>query len=71
MNQVVNQQQLSMIPAFSTLDMQVSKKVAEIKSIIKVGGTNLGGVAYTTGWGNPLIGSMYYVSITFDELLNK
>ena len=70
-NQVVNQQQLSMIPAFSTLDMQVSKKVSEIKSIIKVGGTNLGGVAYTTGWGNPLIGSMYYVSITFDELLNK
>ncbi len=70
-NQVVNQQQLSMIPAFSTFDMQVSKKVSEIKSIIKVGGTNLGGVAYTTGWGNPLIGSMYYVSITFDELLNK
>ncbi|MFZ9144000.1 MAG: TonB-dependent receptor, partial [Aquirufa sp.] len=70
-NQVVNQQQLSMIPAFSTLDMQVSKKVSEIKSIIKVGGTNLGGVAYTTGWGNPLVGSIYYVSITFDELLNK
>jgi iron complex outermembrane recepter protein len=70
-NQVVNQQQLSMIPAFSTFDMQVSKKVSEIKSIIKVGGTNLGGIAYTTGWGNPLIGSMYYVSITFDELLNK
>lgn len=70
-NQVVNQQQLSMIPAFSTFDMQVSKKVSEIKSIIKVGGTNLGGVAYTTGWGNPLVGSIYYVSITFDELLNK
>jgi outer membrane receptor protein involved in Fe transport len=70
-NQVVNQQQLSVIPAFSTLDMQVSKKVSEIKSIIKVGGTNLGGVAYTTGWGNPLVGSIYYVSITFDELLNK
>ena len=70
-NQVVNQQQLSMIPAFSTFDMQVSKKVSEIKSIIKVGGTNLGGVAYKTGWGNPLVGSIYYVSITFDELLNK
>ena len=70
-NQVVNQQQLSVIPAFSTLDMQVSKKVSEIKSIIKVGGTNLGGIAYTTGWANPLVGSIYYVSITFDELLNK
>jgi len=70
-NQVVNQQQLSVIPAFQTLDMQVSKKVSQIKSIIKVGGTNLGGVAYTTGWANPLVGSIYYVSITFDELLNK
>jgi iron complex outermembrane recepter protein len=70
-NQVVNQQQLSLIPAFSTLDMQVSKKVSEIKSIIKVGGTNLGGKLYTTGWGNPFVGSIYYVSITFDELLNK
>jgi iron complex outermembrane receptor protein len=70
-NQVVNQQQLSVIPAFSTLDMQVSKKVSQIKSIIKVGGTNLGGKLYTTGWGNPFVGSIYYVSITFDELLNK
>ena len=70
-NQVVNQQQLSVIPAFSTLDMQISKKVSEIKSIIKVGGTNLGGKLYTTGWGNPFVGSIYYVSITFDELLNK
>jgi outer membrane receptor protein involved in Fe transport len=69
-NQVVNQQQLSVIPAFSTLDMQVSKKVSQIKSIIKVGGTNLGGKLYTTGWGNPFVGSIYYVSITFDELLN-
>lgn len=70
-NQAVNQQQLSVIPAFSTLDMQISKKVSEIKSIIKVGGTNLGGKLYTTGWGNPFVGSIYYVSITFDELLNK
>lgn len=69
-NQVVNQQQLSVIPAFATLDMQVSKKVSQIKSIIKVGGTNLGGKLYTTGWGNPFVGSIYYVSITFDELLN-
>jgi iron complex outermembrane receptor protein len=69
-NQVLNQQQLSLIPAFHTLDMQVSKKLTSIKSILKVGGTNLGGKLYTTGWANPLVGSMYYVSLTFDELLN-
>jgi iron complex outermembrane receptor protein len=56
------------IPAYSTLDAQVSKKVPSIKSIIKVGGTNLTGKLYTTGWANPSVGATYYVSITFDEL---
>lgn len=69
-NQVVNQQELSLIPAFHTLDMQVSKKLTAMKSILKIGGTNLGGKLYSTGWANPLVGSMYYVSLTFDELLN-
>lgn len=70
-NQAVNQLQQSYIPKFSNFDLAVSKKVSEIKSIIKVGGTNLFGPAYSTGWANPMIGSMYYVSIAFDELLNK
>lgn len=60
----------SVIPAFSTFDAQVSKKIPAMKSIIKLGGTNIGNTLYTTGWGNPAVGGMYYVSITFDELLN-
>jgi outer membrane receptor protein involved in Fe transport len=70
-NQVVNQSQQSLIPAFNTLDAQVSKKLSGLKSILKVGATNLFGTPYTTGWANPTVGSMYYVSLTFDELLNK
>lgn len=70
-NQLVNQTQQSVIPSFSTLDAQISKKLSSIKSIVKVGASNLLGTAYTTGWGNPTVGSIYYVSITFDELLNK
>ncbi|MCZ2471770.1 TonB-dependent receptor plug domain-containing protein [Aquirufa ecclesiirivi] len=70
-NQILNQTQQSVIPSFSTLDAQVSKKLASIKSIVKVGASNILGTAYTTGWGNPTVGSIYYVSITFDELLNK
>ncbi len=58
------------IPAFSTFDAQVSKKIPAMKSIVKLGGTNIGNKLYTTGWGNPSVGGMYYVSITFDELLN-
>ncbi|WP_159468512.1 TonB-dependent receptor domain-containing protein [Dyadobacter sp. 3J3] len=65
-----NIQQKTVIPAYSTLDAQISRKVSSIKSIIKIGGTNLTGKLYTTGWANPSVGSMYYVSITFDELLN-
>ncbi len=70
-NQALNQLQQSYIPQFSNFDLAISKKVPEIKSIVKLGGTNVFGNAYSTGWANPLVGSMYYVSITFDELLNK
>lgn len=60
----------TVIPAFSTIDAQISKKIPEIQSIIKIGGTNIGNKLYNTGWGNPSVGGMYYLSITFDELLN-
>ena len=70
-NQLVNQTQQSLIPAFHTLDAQVSKKLSAMKTILKVGGSNILGAAYTTGWSNPTVGSIYYVSLTFDQLLNK
>ncbi len=60
----------SIIPAIGTLDAQVSRKISGIKSILKVGGTNILNKQYTTGWGNPTVGSMYYVSLMFDQLLN-
>lgn len=60
----------TMIPAYSTFDAQISKKITSLKSIIKVGGTNIGNKLYHTGWGNPSVGGLYYLSITFDELLN-
>ncbi|MCL6259619.1 TonB-dependent receptor [Aquiflexum sp. TKW24L] len=66
----VSTQGLSVMPAFSIFDAQVSYKVKSIKSIIKVGGTNLFNSGYRQAWGNPTVGSMYFVSITFDEFLN-
>ncbi|WP_332368788.1 TonB-dependent receptor domain-containing protein [Spirosoma telluris] len=62
--------QQTIIPAYSTLDAQISKKLSGIKSILKVGGTNLTGKLYTQSWGNPSVGSMYYISLTFDQLMN-
>jgi len=57
------------IPAYGVLDAQVSYKVPAMKSVFKIGGTNLGGNDYRTNFGAPFIGQMYYVSITFDEFL--
>ncbi|RYY10786.1 MAG: hypothetical protein EOO04_36340, partial [Chitinophagaceae bacterium] len=63
--------QQTFIPAFSSLDAQVSKRIPGIKSILKVGATNMLGKLYTQAWGNPSVGGMYYVSLTFDELMNR
>lgn len=67
----VSSQQLSVMPAFGTFDAQMSYKVKSLKSIIKVGGTNLfNSTGYRQAWGNPTVGTMYFVSLTFDEFLN-
>ena len=58
------------VPAFGVLDAQLNYKVAPIKSIIKIGATNLGGGDYRTNLGSPFVGQQYYISITFDEFLN-
>lgn len=58
------------IPAYGTLDAQISKRVSSIHSIFKLGGNNILQKEYTTGWGNPTVGSMFYVGLTFDQLMN-
>jgi iron complex outermembrane receptor protein len=59
------------VPAVNNIDAQVSYKLSNIKSIVKIGGSNIGGKPYIQAYGSPAVGSMYYVSVTFDELLNK
>jgi outer membrane receptor protein involved in Fe transport len=60
----------NVVPSFTTVDAQISYKVPSIKSVFKLGGSNIFNERYTTSFGNPSIGSLYYVSITFDEFLN-
>lgn len=55
------------IPEFGTLNAQVSYKIPEWKSSIKVGASNLLNEKYTTSFGNPTVGGVYYIQITFDE----
>ncbi len=58
------------VPAFGLLDAQVSYKVPSIKTVIKLGGTNIAGPDYRTNLGGPFVGQQYYLSLTFDEFLN-
>lgn len=50
------------MPSTRTLDAMVSYKLPATKSLIKLGATNLLNTYYRTGWGNPQIGGLYYVS---------
>ena len=58
------------IPSYGVFDFQINYKWEELKSIIKVGGTNLLGSDYRTNIGAGFVGTQYYVSLTFDEFLN-
>lgn len=59
-----------MVPEFGVLDAQVNYKLESLKTIVKIGATNLGGADYRTNAGAPFVGQQYYVSLTFDEFLN-
>ena len=56
------------VPAYTTLDAQVNYKLPKMKSMIKLGGTNITNNYYRTGFGNPYIGGMYYISFGYNIL---
>jgi len=58
------------VPAVGTFDAQVSYKVPPIKSTVKIGGSDIFNRRYILNYGAPTIGSIYYVSVTFDQLFN-
>lgn len=58
------------VPEYGVVDAQVSYKISPIKTILKIGGTNIGGGDYRTNLGAPFVGQQYYISLTFDEFLN-
>ncbi|WP_055434670.1 TonB-dependent receptor [Lacinutrix algicola] len=56
------------VPEFHTVDAQINYKVPSLKSVIKLGATNLTGSEYFTAFGTGFIGSMYYASLTINNL---
>jgi outer membrane receptor protein involved in Fe transport len=54
------------LPAFGTFDAQVSMKLPKIRSILKIGGSNVLNKYYTNELGGPSIGGLYYVSFGYN-----
>jgi len=58
------------VPEFGVIDAQLNYKLTPLKTVVKIGGTNIGGGDYRTNLGAPFIGQQYYISLTFDEFFN-
>jgi iron complex outermembrane recepter protein len=56
------------VPAYHVIDAQVNYRVPSIKSTFKAGATNLLADEYFTAVGTGMIGSMYYLSWTINNL---
>jgi outer membrane receptor for ferrienterochelin and colicin len=57
-----------LVPEFHVVDAQINLKVPSMKSVFKVGATNLLGDEYFTAFGTGFIGSQYYISWTINNL---
>lgn len=54
------------VDAYGVLDAQVSYRIPKIKSIFKLGGSNITNSYYQSAFGNPQIGGLYYISIGYN-----
>jgi outer membrane receptor protein involved in Fe transport len=54
------------LDGFTTFDGQVSYKLPAQRSVLKLGATNLTNKYYQTGFANPSIGGIYYVSFGYN-----
>ena len=56
-----------LLPSWTSFDASVSYRVPNIKSIIKLGGSNLLNKYYSQGYGLAQIGGMYYISFLYGQ----
>ena len=54
------------VPPINTLDGQFSYRFPKIKSVVKIGGTNLLNQYYVNAIGNAQVGGLYYVGIGYN-----
>jgi iron complex outermembrane recepter protein len=58
------------VPAVSTFDAQVSYRIPNLRSVVKMGGSNIFNNRHYLNYGGPNLGAIYYVTFTFDQFLN-
>ena len=58
------------IPQYGTVDAQVSYDLPSLKAKLKLGGFNITNERYTTSFGNPRIGAIYYLQVNLSNILN-
>ena len=56
------------IPSFGTMDAQISYQFPKVKTLIKLGGSNVFNSYYRSAFGNPYVGALYYVSLGYNIL---
>lgn len=56
------------LPGFHTVDAAINYKLPNMKSLLKLGATNLLNQYYRTALGNPSVGGLYYLSFAYGVL---
>jgi hypothetical protein len=59
------------IPAYTTIDANVSYRIQTIKTTFKLGGSNLLNSYYTTSFGSAQIGGLFYISLVYEDILDN
>ncbi len=57
------------IPANTTVDAHISYKVTPMKTVVKLGGSNILNHYYTTSFGSAQIGGLYYISLVYEDIM--
>ncbi|WP_299435235.1 hypothetical protein [uncultured Aquimarina sp.] len=58
----------SEIPSFTVIDAQMNYKIPKLKSVLKVGATNIRGDEYFAAFGTGFVGSQYYIGLSINNL---
>ncbi|WP_025743937.1 TonB-dependent receptor [Aquimarina pacifica] len=58
----------SQISAYTVFDAQINYRISSLKSLLKIGATNIGGEEYFGALGTGGIGSQYYIGLTINNL---